>query len=484
MNRSLEHLDAEGSEGAEGGGRRPDVRLAHRGDRLRLPSLRGRVSFVLTALLALLLLVTALGWVRETRHAIHEEVEAASRVAEQWLNVLVPETLRDDADGPQRLMNHLIAVGRLRANQLEVVGADGALLYVSPQPTYKAGRHAPEWFADQVTPPLMQRIFDAGEWQIRLVPDASRAALDAWDDLVAAMGWAILLLVLVWLATRAALNRALAPLTQINRALERGADGRFDTRLPAYRVRELDLLSCSYNRLAESLDKTRARNARLEEDQAFARALHARLEEERRLIARELHDELGQGITAVRSIAGAIMQRTEEQPRLHGSAQAILAMTGQMQDGVRTILQRLRPVRAGAGVPLDDAVRDYCVLWSSHHPDIHIECQAQPLADPVPDRTAETVMRLLQESLTNVARHAGASRVDIGLRIAGESIELRVSDNGRGLATDTPEGDHYGVVGMRERVDELHGELKLEASASGGLSVCARLPRPSLAKEN
>ncbi len=483
MTRLIVRPGAAGPDGPDARCGPDSAQVPARGAGRRLPSLRGRVSFVLTALLALLLLVAALGWVRETRHAIHEEVQAASRVAEQWLNVLIPETLRDGADGPDRLMKHLTAVGRLRANQLEVVGADGALLYVSPPPTYKAGRDAPEWFARQVTPPLMHRIFDAGEWQIRLVPDASRAALDAWDDLVAAMGWATLLLVLVWLATRAALNRALAPITQINRALEQGADGRFDTRLPAYRVRELDLLSRSYNRLAESLDRTRAQNARLEEDQAFARALHARLEEERRLIARELHDELGQGITAVRAIAGAIMQRTEEQPRLHGSAQAILAMTGQMQDGVRTILQRLRPVRAGAGVPLDDAVRDYCVLWSSHHPDVEIDCRAQPLAGPVPDRTAETVMRLLQESLTNVARHAGASRVEIDLSSEGENIELRVSDNGCGLAADTPRGDRFGVVGMRERVDELHGELTLEASASGGLSVCARLPRPNLAKE-
>lgn len=483
MNGSTKRRETARADVPDDGGRGAGAHKPFRGGRQRVPSLRGRVSFVLTGLLALLLLVAALGWVRETRHAIHEEVEAASRVAEQWLNVLIPETLRDGADGPERLMKHLTAVGRLRANQLEVIGSDGALLYVSPQPTYKAGRHAPEWFARQVTPPLMQRIFDAGEWQIRLVPDASRAALDAWDDLVAAMGWAALLLVLVWIATRAALNRALAPITEINRALERGADGRFDTRLPAYRVRELDLLSCSYNRLAESLDRTRAENARLEEDQAFARTLHARLEEERRLIARELHDELGQGITAVRAIAGAIMQRTEEQPRLHGSAQAILAMTGQMQDGVRTILQRLRPVRAGAGVPLDDAVRDYCMLWSSHHPDVEIECQAQPLADPVPDRTAEAVMRLLQESLTNVARHAGASRVEISLSTAGEDIELRVADNGRGMTGDPTGGDGFGVVGMRERVDELHGELKLEASASGGLSVCARLPRQDLAKE-
>lgn len=446
------------------------------------PTLRGRVSLVLTAIIAILLILATIGWMRGTRDAIHEEVSAAARVAEQWLNVLIPETLADGADADQRLMSHLQAVGRLRANRLEVFAADGQLLYVSPESTYKAGRFAPAWFAARITPTLEARHFTAGEMTIRMQPDSSRAVLDAWDDLVAGAGWGASFLVFMWLATRAALNRTLAPIGQINAALARGAEGHFDTRLPVFAVAEIDRLAESYNRLADSLDQSMARNARLEEDQAFAHAMQRRLEAERRLIARELHDELGQGITAVRAIAGAIQQRTTDQPNLHGSAQAILAMTGQMQDGVRTILQRLRPVGPADGLNIDDAVANYCVLWSSHHPTIDLQCRVESINASLPESVQLTVMRLLQESLTNVARHADAHHVEVSLTAEEDKIVLRVSDDGRGL-NDNPLPDRFGLLGMRERVAELKGELSFDSPASGGLSICARLPRSNPHKE-
>jgi len=445
-------------------------------------TLRSRVTLVLTALLALVLVVGSTAWVRETRHAIHEEIQAASRVAEQWLVVLIDETVRDGDEGLTRLMSHLGAVGRVRANQLEVYGAEGELRYVSPAPTYKAGRFAPSWFAELLTPELAARDYAAGELHIRMVPDASRAVLDAWDNVVAGLGWACALLVLGWVISRAALDRALAPLAQIRDALIRGAEGNFQTRLPAYPVAEVDLLARSYNRLADSLDSTRAQNARLEQDQAFSRELHARLEEERRVIARELHDELGQSITAVRAIAGAIMQRSEQLPPIHGSAQAILAMTGQMQDGVRSILQRLRPGSAVADVAIGDAVRDYCSLWSNHHPGIQVVLDLGTLNAPLSEKLALTVLRLLQESLTNVARHAGATQVEVSLKRIGAMLELRVRDNGRGFS-GTAAPDRFGVLGMRERVSELHGELYFESPPSGGLSVCARLPHRDSTRE-
>ncbi|ATE60802.1 sensor histidine kinase [Thauera sinica] len=441
----------------------------------RRSTLRARVSRVLTGLLLLVIAIATAGWMHETRRAIHEEINAASRVAEQWVNVLVAETLRDRVQGPERLMAYLTAVGRLRANRLEVLDTDGRPIYVSPEPTYKAGRFAPGWFARRLTPDVPTHIFDAGDRQIVLRPDASRAVLDAWDYFTAGLGWAFAAMLLIGLAVRLALDRALAPLAQINAALSRGAAGLFDTRLPSYGAAELDRLADSYNRLADHLDRSRALNVRLEEDQAFARALQLRLEEERRFIARELHDELGQGITAVRAIAGAMMQRCEQLPQLHGSAQAILAMTDQMQDGVRAILHRLRSTAAGAAP--DQVLRDYCTLWSGLHPEVGLDCRIEAPAWPVDETTSLAVLRLLQESLTNIARHARATRAEVVFGSEGDALVLRVSDNGRGLAAGHGMHDRFGIAGMRERVAALDGTLAIDTPAEGGLCVSARLPK-------
>ena len=448
----------------------------------RAPSLYGRLSLVLTVLIAVMMTIGAGVWMRETRQAIHEEVEAATRVAEQWLKVLIPETLADaGAAGPaarERLMSHLAAVGRIRANRLEVFAADGQRLYVSPESPYKAGRHAPEWFAGWIAPEVTERQLEADGLSVVLTPDTSRAVLDAWDHLGAALGWAIALLLGIGLATRFALGRALAPIGDIHNALERGASGRFDQRLPEYATRELALVARSYNRLADSLDESLAANARLEQDQALARALQLRLEQERRAVARELHDELGQGITAVRAIAGAIIQRSTDQPGLNGSAQAILAMTTQMQDGVHAILQRLRSRASDSQVRIEEVLESYCALWASHHGDIDIRCTIEPLDGAVTDALGLTILRMVQESLTNVARHAHATRVEVRLGVRDGGIEVEVIDNGRGLGENPAPGRH-GLLGMRERIVELHGELELCSPAGGGLNVRARLPLPA-----
>lgn len=439
-------------------------------------SLQARVSLVLCALFATLLLVGVLEWVRETRNAIHEETEAASRVAGQWLTVLARETERDPEQGSERLMAYLREVGRLRANVVEVIDADGSTRYSSPPPTYKAGRDAPAWFAAWLTPMQMERRFDAGAHQLVLRADSSRSVLDAWDELVALSGWALAALALLALGCRQALRHALSPLHAIDAALARGADGHFDRRLPSLAAPELDRLAQSYNRLAERLDDTLADNQRLAQDQRFTRAVQARLEDERRAIARELHDELAQGITAVRAIAGAIGQRSTDQPGIHGSAQAIVAMTGQMQDGVRAILQRLRPPTIAAGEPVDQVVASGCAQWGALYPQIRIECHAEAPQGSIADDVVLTVQRLLQEGLTNVARHAHASTVTVNLACSATAIELAVIDNGRGLVGANGDKPRFGLTGMQERVLALGGELHFETAAGGGLCVRARLP--------
>jgi two-component system sensor histidine kinase UhpB len=450
---------------------------------LRPPSLQARLSLVLTVLIAVLMAAGAAVWMRETRQAIHEEVEAATRVAQQWIGVLLPEAQAGDEAARARLLARLAAVGRVRANHLEVFADGGARVYVSPASPYKAGRDAPAWFAQRLAPELAPRRLDAGALEIVLTPDTSRAVLDAWDHLSAAAGWACAALLAIWLATRQAIRRALAPLHDIHAALEHGAAGRFDQRLPEYATRELALLARSYNRLADGLDASRAENARLEADQSVARTIQSRLEQERRAIARELHDELGQSITAVRSIAGAIIQRSAEQPGIHGSAQAILAMTGHMQDGVHAILQRLRSTTPGTHERIEDALRAYCALWASHHEGVALRCDIAPLGEHVDDSVGLTLLRVVQESLTNVARHAGARHVEVRVGLRGDGgraeIEVEIGDDGRGLG-DAPTPGRHGLTGMRERVAELDGRLELHSPPAGGLCVRARLPQPSL----
>ncbi len=431
-------------------------------------SLHTRVSLVLTALSACLVLVLAGLWLRGTEAAIHEEVEAASRVSAQMLGLLVR-----DIEDTAALVAAVQPLGRVRANELQVIDGAGQLRYLSPPSTYKAGRQAPDWLARWIAPQLAPHTLVVGSAELRLLPDPSRALVDAWDELCLVAGWALALLVLLFFATRQALALALRPLGSVMMALEKTGRGRFDVRLPLFATPELNSLARAFNGMADRLQAAVDDNVRLEIEQEVASRWHERLAAERQEIARELHDELAQGVTAVRVLAAAIVQRSAATPAIQQPAQSIVAVTGDMQNGVRHILQRLRPACDGAQLAA------WLDQWAARHGEIVLERRLTVDWSAWPADYRQTVLRLVQEGLTNVLRHAAARRVCVQIDELAEGLCVRLADDGRGLAVagSPMAGCGFGLAGMRERLQGLGGRLEIISAAGGGVSLHAWLPR-------
>lgn len=444
-------------------------------------SFRTRVSLLCTALASALLLALGGVWLAQTRNGIHEEIEAANRVAGQWLAALEQRSLDHHALAEDEAVALLRQVGRVRANDLEAFDADGRLRYRGPEPSYKAGRQAPAWFAALLQPDFPAHELPLGPLTVRLSPDASRAVLDAWDDLAAMAGWALVLLGLLFLAARRALDRTLQPLEDVMAALEETGRGQFATRLPTgHRVRELQGLAASFNAMNDRLDAALRSNVRLQSETAVSRRIAGRLEEERRAIARELHDELAQGITAVRTLAGVVVRLGRDQAPIHGAAQSILAVAGEMQQGVRAILQRLRPAAADG---LARALEEHLLRWRQRHPDIAVSLDLEPEALAGLDaEQGHVLLRMVQEGLTNAARHALPSRVWIALDADERHFRLDLRDDGRGFSGAEPRAG-FGLCGLRERLALAGGELSLGPAPEGGLRLLARLPRLSAEDE-
>ncbi len=438
------------------------------------PSLHTRVGLVLCLLTASLLAVLGGLWLQGTRSAIHEEVEAATRVSAQWLKVVLADLEARPADEQGvRLLSVAASVGRVRAHQLEIRDGAGVLRHVSPPPTYKVGRAAPEWFATLVALDLPVRQFALGDFRLSLHPDPSRAVLDAWDELLALAGWGLLLLLALFAAARMALARALRPLEQVMGALDRTGAGRFDTRLPGFATPELARLSRAFNGMADRLQAAVDDNVRLDTQRELAERMQARLAAERRDIARELHDELAQGITAVRALAGAIVQRAPDESALHVPAQGIVAVTGEMQDGVRRILQRLRPSAAG----LAEGLEQIFAGWRARHDGIDLTARLELGDGPVSAETAAVILRTVQEGLTNVLRHARASRVEFAVVREGAWLRVWLQDDGAGSSQPSAQaGCGFGLAGMAERIEGLGGEFRTGRAVGGGFRIEARLP--------
>jgi two-component system sensor histidine kinase UhpB len=442
-------------------------------------SLRLQINLAITTLMLLFIGALVLVEIDGSNRSVAEEMEASSRVAGFLLEGI---TKIDQGSDPTWLRAFLMRLGRVRANEIELVASDGTALYRSPPPTYKAGRNAPEWFIRLMTPRTDPFTIALQGATLRVTPNASRAILDAWDNLYRFALICGVFLVVANVAVFWFTGRAVAPLERIADALSRVEQGALDTRLPLLRGREARQIGESFNRMAIAVEETmRIRGeaeqarAQLANGRAFAREIQARMEEERRLLARELHDELGQTVTAIRSIAASI-----ESAALTDDAAKRIKMIEELavrlHEGMRDLVPRLRPLALDE-LGLAEALRDLVDDHRAHHGGLAFELTTNGNLSAVPGELAIALYRVVQESLTNVVKHARASRCSITLAGQHDELSLTVEDDGRGVAeTDLAKAGCFGVRGMRERIESLGGSFTFAKAELGGLAVQVRLP--------
>jgi len=568
-------------------------------------SLRVRISLIITALVALFTVVTGQIIVDDMRSAIREEMEAGTKVTLQHLNtVLYSSAIARNGDASSGvLLSFLRRLGRVRAHEIRMYDAAGSLVYTSPPSAYKAGRSAPDWFRRLVAPDLPEVALNTPDAQVVVAPDASRAILDAWDDLRRLIWLLLGFLVVVNVVVFFLLGRSLRPVNTILAGMSQMQRGRLDVRLPAFAGREFDSIGRTFNGMAHALEASHEENRRLAlvakqssdaiiihdlqgnisfwnpaaerllgyrpdeivgrsatllippgletevadnlraicarrvvenlETQRLARdarvvdvalsaaplvdpvsdevigeivamrditehkraqqaeaellqnrrltqVIQTRLEEERRSIARELHDELGQCVTAIRTIGAAISNRTRvDSPEVHNSARTIVEVAGHIYDVVHGIIRRLRP-SALDNLGLTEALEEWTAAWRERYPDIEVQLELSGNLDDLGETVNITVYRIVQECLTNVVRHAAATRAHIHVSRGRDGLEVTVRDNGKGLGErNESEAARFGLLGMRERVEGLSGRFDIDTRPGEGLCVRAWIPVPA-----
>jgi two-component system sensor histidine kinase UhpB len=314
--------------------------------------------------------------------------------------------------------------------------------------------------------------------------DPSRSSLDGWDELVQLLQVAAVGLTVVIALVYALAGVALRPFTRLVDGLRRVGHGDFDIRLALPRGVEARAVTEAFNRMVQSVRDSVAATAaaaearaRLDDNLALTRIIQQRIEEERRSIARELHDELGQQITAIKSMGLVIAQRSAPlDPTVAQTARLVVDTATRMYDGVHRMIVQLRPLALDDSA-LGDALEEMIAEWRARRPQIEFGLQLDALPDELPDAVSTTAYRVVQEALTNAVRHAdGASSIAVNLRGDGERLEIRVADDGPGLADDWDRRGRLGLVGLRERVTALGGTFDIVTAAQRGAEIAVCLP--------
>ncbi|MHC5348465.1 HAMP domain-containing sensor histidine kinase [Metapseudomonas furukawaii] len=413
-----------------------------------------RINLLVTLFFALVGALCLALMLRQAAEDVRRELRAAEAVADY---------LRDAAQrDPAALQPHLVAnlrhVRVLRLDQPDAEPAPDPLDRWLALWLYPAAQHPGEALA----------LADGRRVRISVDPrDEVGEIRDSLQQLVFLFGLA---LALSLLAIRWAVKRGLRVLDELLGALQLITRGDLRARLPAHSSAESQRLATHFNRMAGALERVNQENA------ALTRALLDLQERERRQLAQALHDDLGQYLAGIRAQLFLLRTVTGQLPLVNQTAQALESHCQHLQDGFRALVRDLYPVMLER-LDLTEAVRLLGEQWQQAH---GIQCRMN-LANDLPPLSGETkahLYRLLQEALTNVVRHAGASQVRVRLRAGRGRLRVMVRDDGRGAECLGAGG--IGLRSMRERARCLGGELRVLTRPGAGLSLSLNVPLEGL----
>jgi two-component system, NarL family, sensor histidine kinase UhpB len=448
-------------------------------------SLRARLNTILALVLMLGLAINIARLLLEAGPRVQAEDQSVVRLARGFIETLVAG-LNETPDPDARLNRIIEDFNRLRhvsiTRENQAVEAKAA----SNKAASDDGPNGPPaWFVALVHPERtavsVPVTINGKSGSLVITSHPNDEMNEIWDGIVTQVQVGSAIAVALLLITMTVVSRALAPIQALTDAMTRIEFGDYDTRVKPDGPPELAAIGNKLNRLAAALGDA------VEDKRRLAERVVSLQDVERKEIARELHDEFGPYLFALRAHISSLVRTAESREpdvaflRKHGAA--IWEQVNALQQFNRRVLEKLRPVGL-AELGLREALGALLRLWREAHPGVVIETAISPSLGE-PGETADlTIYRVIQEALTNVFRHADATRIDVTIEPADlpsaamrgrrGSVLVRVRDNGSGLLRDHKLG--LGLFGMRERVMALGGTVTVE-SGDGGVTVEAVVPR-------
>jgi signal transduction histidine kinase len=430
----------------------------------RTSSLRARLSLLLCGITIATLVLCIAALFLYARDQLEDEQQPRIAAAREVV-AAVNYTLRNVQE-PRRVLDGLVrGLEQAHHMRFEDAAVDPRQAERTAQAELAGG--APGWFVRLLKLPELTVRFPvvvdgqrAGDMVLRL--DIAADVAEKWDifmGLIVIAGG--LALAAILLASRL-ISVTLRPLHDIAGALQKLQAGDYRVRLRCEGTPEI-VAGCHHvNNLAETLEALTAEKAEL------LRRLVVLQDDERREIARELHDELGPLLFAIRANTTGLVQPGDGTDA-DAARSKLLGAVEALQQTNRRILNRLRPMHVqelGLTRSIEGLARD-CERQSTG---LEVTTSIDADVGRLDVTVAETIYRLAQEALTNVMRHAGASEAELTVRLDGGQVHVEVSDDGAGFQAPLVLG--RGLTGMRERVRALDGRFEMLRSGRRTVVRC------------
>jgi len=330
----------------------------------------------------------------------------------------------------------------------------------------------PRWFVKLLDVPAIGKAYPVligndHVGDVLFSPDLSADVFEKWIGFLAIVLSGSTLMLLAALSAYFTTGSAIRPLKELQAGLTRLRTGHYDTAITAGGPPEIRRSCEAANQLARTLRQLSHDNRDL------LRRLVSVQDDERRELARELHDELGPLLFAIRANTTALAETATGGLAEPGSpAQGILEAAEAMQHANRRILEGLSPLYVQE-LGLEQSIRTLLRNAQAQSPDVKLASHVDPGLNDIDGLLSQTTYRVIQEGVTNVLRHAQASELNVSATIAGKDIVIEISDDGVGFGPEETFG--RGLTGMSERVRALNGSFELVRD-QGRTQVRCRLP--------
>lgn len=407
----------------------------------------------------------------KARDAVNKEVESSINLAAQLITFGVSQTPLNETEW----LPQFNALKETRHLSIQLKTPSGETIgIVHKHPLASDEEIPPQWFIKLVEgnkrPETERQIVTFSGKQLTLSIQANPLdeITEAWEESSRFFGSLFLLTAFTFLAVNLAFNKALKSIAVIVEALKLVETGQYQQKLPDFSIQEYDSIAKAINHMTGELSASQQQNRALTQHTLEIQ------EDERQRLSQELHDELGQSLTAIKVMA-VTAGRSQNGADIKQTTDSIIGICDHLMTVVRSMMHQLHPLVL-TELGLKAAMEDLLNHWSVRSPELKLTIACPDETDALAPKITIQIFRVVQECLTNIVRHAQAKHASITLTIdQARTLQLQVTDDGLGCAADQLKSG-FGLLGMRERINSLGGELTIQTLPKQGMSIIATVP--------
>lgn len=432
-------------------------------------SLRYQINVrILLISLCILFLGGSIG-IWQARQSVSNEVDSSISLALQLIKIGIGTNKTHQTDWIFRLSN----LEQTRHLNIQLKKSSGEIVSISGTPQLnESDGSPPDWFINLVLgeyPKIEYPIETINNKPLKLIIQANPMdeISEAWQESIAFFTSLIVLVLLTFLSVQLVFNKTIKSIHSIIEHLKGIETGDYQKKLAGFSTREYDDIAKAINHMTDVLDKSEKQNRALTQHSLEIQ------EEERQRLSQELHDEFGQSLTAIKVMAVTAAHEKSDTPKITAS---MIEICDHLMTVVRSMMKQLHPLiltELGLKATLEDLLHH----WEARNASTGFTLHYDDAVDHIEQTIVIQIFRVIQESLTNIIRHAQASQVNISLQISPDSgrLVLSVTDDGLGCDIDQLTSG-FGLLGMEERIKLLGGDFKIQSQVNNGLQIKAEIP--------